>query len=261
MTELQKPESVLAELPDWQGATCRELTGGRTNQTLLVEANGKRAVLKIDQQLREAPFNSRRDEARIQSIAVDNGLANPVILVTDTVYMTEYVDGIVWSDDCLEDNANLDNLAAALQKLHHLPLTGRTFDAMGSARNYINRIGNADATKVNECLATIEAGPRPHNLCCCHNDLVVANIINTPEVRFLDWEYACDNDPFFDLATVVAHHDLTTDQSNYLLDSYFDGDGERWREQLARQASVYEALLWLWEASRRPALPTVAEFS
>jgi thiamine kinase-like enzyme len=248
---MQNPESVLAELPGWQGATCRELTGGRTNRTLLVEANGKRAVLKIDQQPRAAPFNSRRDEARIQTIAVDNGLANPVILVTDTVYMTEYVDGIIWSNDCLEDNANLDNLAAALKKLHLLPLTGRTFDAVGSARNYIDRIGNANAHKVSECLATIEAGPRPHNLCCCHNDLVVANIINTPEVRFLDWEYACDNDPFFDLATVVAHHDLTADQSNYLLDSYFDGDGKRWREQLARQASVYQALLWLWEASRR----------
>jgi hypothetical protein len=35
-----------------------------------------------------------------------------------------------------------------------------------------------------------------------------------------------------------------------LLDAYFDGDGKRWREQLQRQAGVYEALLWLWEASR-----------
>jgi len=173
------------------------------------------------------------------------------LLATDTLYMTEYIDGVVWSGACLDDNANLDSLAAALRKLHALPLTGRTFDAIGAAREYARDIDESEARRVSDCLRKIEAGPRPHNLCCCHNDLVVANIITTPEVCFLDWEYACDNDPFFDLATVVAHHKLSVEQSDYLLHSYFDGDGNRWREQLARQTSVYEALLWLWEASRQ----------
>ena len=127
---------------------------------------------------------------------------------------------------------------------------GRIFDAVGAAREYVRHIGDADPDMVRDCVQRVESSPLPPNLCCCHNDLVVANIINTPEVRFLDWEYACDNDPFFDLATVVAHHKLSSEQSDYLLDAYFDGDGKRWREQLARQASVYEALLWLWEASR-----------
>jgi thiamine kinase-like enzyme len=163
--------------------------------------------------------------------------------------MTEYVEGVVWSLDCLDDNANLESLAVALRNLHSLPLTGRTFDTAGAAREYARIIGNSQAEKVEECLRKIDAGPRPHNLCCCHNDLVVANIINTPETRFLDWEYACDNDPFFDLATVVAHHEMTRQQSDYFLDAYFDGDGARWREQLARQADVYEALLWLWSAA------------
>ena len=98
-------------------------------------------------------------------------------------------------------------------------------------------------------LRRVEAGPPPRELCCCHNDLVVANIINTPETRFLDWEYACDNDPLFDLATVTAHHELTPRQCDTLLDAYFDGDGRRWRSHLARQAGVYEALLYLWNAA------------
>ena len=45
----------------------------------------------------------------------------------------------------------------------------------------------------------VDAVPPPRAPCCCHNDLVVGNIIAAPEIRFLDWEYACDNDPFFDL--------------------------------------------------------------
>ena len=244
------PETVLAEIPGWEHARISRLSGGLTNRTWLVEAGDRKAALKIDDRPRNAPYNHRKVEAQIQSVAAEQGLANEVLLATDTVYMTEYVEGTVWSNDCLEDNANLDNLAAALQRLHSLPLTGRTFDAVGAAREYVKRIENGDAEMISRCLRKIEAGPLPHNLCCCHNDLVVANIINTPDVRFLDWEYACDNDPFFDLATIVAHHKLTPEQSDYLLDAYFGGDGERWREQLARQASVYEALLWLWEASR-----------
>lgn len=244
------PEAVLADLPGWAGATIKELSGGFTNRTWIIEAGERRAVLKIDDKPREAPFNSRYAEARIQAAAAEQGLANPVLLATDTVYVTEYMDGDVWSLNCLEDNANLDALAAGLKKLHSLPLTGRTFDPLSAAREYAGLIDPADAVKVSECLQKVEVGPRPPNLCCCHNDLVVANIINVPDVRFLDWEYACDNDPFFDLATVVAHHKLTTEQSDYLLNSYFDGDGERWCDQLARQTDVYEALLWLWSAAR-----------
>jgi thiamine kinase-like enzyme len=244
------PKTVLASLPGWENATWRELDGCITNRPWLIEANGRRAVLKIDPVPRAEPFNSRRQEAQIQTAAAKAELAANVLYVSDTVLVTEFVDGVVWSLDCLDDNANLEKLAAALKKLHSLPLTGRTFDPVGAAREYARLIDPADAVKVSECLRKIEAGPRPPNLCCCHNDLVVTNIINTPSVRFLDWEYARDNVPFFDLATIVAHHKLTAKQSERLLDSYFDGDGERWREQLTRQMDVYEALLWLWSAAR-----------
>lgn len=244
------PETVLAAFPEWEGASITGLKGGLTNHTWLVKRDGRKGVLKIDEGVRGGPYNSRSAEANIQSIAAEHGLANAVIHASERVLLTEFVEGVVWSLDCLEDAANIEQLAAALRKLHSLPLTGRTFDAIGAARDYAARIKNPDTERVRDCLARIEAGPRPPNLCFCHNDLVVGNIINTPETRFLDWEYACDNDPFFDLATIAAHHDLTSAQRATLLDAYFDGDGERWHPQLLRQTEVYEALLYLWESSR-----------
>lgn len=245
-----KPEAVLGAFPDWEGASVAELKGGLTNTTWLVERDGRKGVLKIDEGIRGDPYNSRLTEASIQSIAAEHGLANPVIHASERVLLTEYVEGVVWTLDCLEDDSNIEQLAVALRKLHSLPLTGRTFDATGAARHYARRIIDPDADKVRECLGKVEAGPLPPNLCFCHNDLVVGNIINTPETRFLDWEYACDNDPFFDLATIAAHHNLTRKQRDILLDAYFDGDGDRWYPQLLRQADIYEALLYLWECSR-----------
>jgi len=249
MTET--PDAVLSGLPDWADASFERLECGQTLNSWIIDAGDRKAVLKIDDAPRQAPFNTRQAEAQIQTTAAKRGLANRVFHVTDTVLITEYVDGVIWSLDCLEDSANVEQLGIALRRLHSLPLTGRTFDAAGAAREYARRIANRDEEKVRDCLRKIEAGPLPPNLCCCHNDLVVANILNTPETRFLDWEYACDNDPFFDLATIVAHHGLSEAQCTTLLDAYFDGNGARWHEQLARQSDVYAALLYLWEKSRR----------
>jgi thiamine kinase-like enzyme len=242
--------AALLQVSGWEDATASEISGGLNNQAWLVAAGDRRAVLKIDQQPRRTPFNTRAAEAQVQTQAAQAELASAVLFASDTVYMTEYVDGIVWSSASLDDNENLDQLAAALKKLHALPLTGRKFDAIGAARDYASCITHEDSQKTRDSVQEIESMPLSKNLCCCHNDLVAANIIATPDVRFLDWEYACDNDPLFDLATVVAHHHLSAAQSDYLLNAYFDGDGQHWRNQLERQAELYDSLHWLWEAAR-----------
>ena len=254
----QSPQSVLSEIPGWEDAVARELSGGQTNRTWLVVADHGKAVLKIDDDPRGAPYNSRQNEAQIQTIAAHKGLANPVIVATETVYMTHYLDGSVWTRRYLDDDQNLTRLGQTLRRLHALPLTGRVFDARQAAKDYARKIDNADPDLVDQHMQVIDKMRSPQNLCCCHNDLVVGNIIATPDIRFLDWEYACDNDPFFDLATVVAHHGLAANRADFLLDAYFDGDGVRWREQLAIYERYYTAILWLWRAARSSS-PTVAQ--
>lgn len=247
-------ESALAKCPGWDNATFLPIDGGVTNKSWLVKQGERKAVLKVDAKPRGEPFNSRPEEARIQMRAAAHGLAAEVLHASETVLLTKYVEGTIWSAGCLDVDENLDQLAGALKRLHALPLTGRTFDAVGAARKYATNIQGGDTAKIEECLTKIEAMPLPHNLCCCHNDLVAANIIYMPDVRFLDWEYACDNDPFFDIATIVAHHELPSDRAMYLLNAYFDGDGERWQPQLARQTEFYDALYWLWRAAWSPAI-------
>jgi thiamine kinase-like enzyme len=249
MSVATDPAAVLATIPGWHGASFRELPGGLTNRTLLVEKNGRRAVLKIDPAPRTRPYNSRREEARIQERAAAIGRANSVLYVDDTVLLAEWADGQVWTSTYFEDDENLRILAQALRDVHGLPLTGRVLELPVAARQYAVQLGAADADVAERYLGIIESAPGPMNLCCCHNDLVAENIISTPQVRFLDWEYACDNDPLFDLAVVVAHHGLSDRQAGVLLDNYFDGDGSSWREPLEMQRRLYDALYWLWAAA------------
>jgi thiamine kinase-like enzyme len=250
MNAARAPETVLARIDGWQGAAISEIAGGLTNRTWLVEQGDRKAVLKIDAALRVEPYNSRPAEASIQSIAAGHGLANAVLYVDDFTLLTEYVEGTVWEPDCLERDRNIELVAEALRRLHSLPLSGRSFDSLIAAKRYVADIVNADVALVEHCGQVIETMRLPHNLCCCHNDLVAANIITTPGLMFLDWEYACDNDPFFDLATIVEHHELSEDIAARLLDVYFDGDGQRWWPKLREQRDLYLALYWLWLAAR-----------
>jgi thiamine kinase-like enzyme len=244
------PAQVLAEIPGWEDASISELKGGLSNVTWRVTKDGRSGVLKIDNEDRREPLNTRCAEAYVQNSAAKAGLAAKVILADDGFYFTEYVEGTVWARDCLDKDGNLEMIANALKRLHALPLTGRTFDAKIAARRYVEKASGLDSTTIETCTSIVSSMRLPHNLCCCHNDLVAENLITTPELIFLDWEYACDNDPFFDLATVVEHHQLSEEQTTRLLDTYLGGDGQRWREHLEKQRKLYLALLCLWMASQ-----------
>ena len=244
------PVDVLGRLPGWHDAESSPLHGGLSNTTWLLEKDGRKAVLKFDSKARGAPYNSRVEEARIQSVAAEAGLANRVLYVDKRLLLCEYAEGEVWSHELLGDTSKLDQLAGVLRQLHALPPTGRRFDAASAADVYTRNI-DGDRDLLGMCTSIVGAAGPPARQCFCHNDLVAGNIMSTPGVRFLDWEYACDNDPLFDLATIVEHHELSVANTTYLLNAYFDSDGARWQTKLQTQRRLYQALLWLWLASRR----------
>ena len=250
MTGPSIPAAALQRLARLGGRRdCELLQGGLSNRTWLLTKDDQRAVLKIDERAREAPLNTRAQEAIIQTAAAEAGLANAVFFEGDGLFLTAYAKGEVWSIASFEEDRNLDLLASALRQVHALPPTGRTFDAACAAQRYANAI-EFDAGLIAQCVAIIDSVGLPRQLRLCHNDLVAENILATPKIRFLDWEYACDNDPLFDLATVVEHHGLDERQAARLLDVYFDGDGDAQFAALREQQHLYRALLWLWLAAR-----------
>lgn len=241
---------LLASIPGWESASWQALSGGLTNRSYLLEQNGRRAVLKFDEMPRGAPFNSRVEEAAVQRLAAARGIAPNVLHARDDLILTEYAEGAVWSRADLESPAHVDALADALKILHALPLTGRSFDAMDAAERYRSTIAAEYSHEADRHFATVAAAGMGAERRCCHNDLVAENIVSAPGVTFIDFEYACNNDPLFDLAIVIEHHALSARAEQRLLDAYFDADASDRREELATQRRVYAALSWLWEKSR-----------
>ena len=245
---------MLERIDGWSDVCIEDLGGGLTNRTYLVTAGKRRCVLKIDPEPRGKPFNSRQNEARVQRTAHAAGLAPEVLYVDERCLLVEYVEGEVWNAQHLHSANNLERLGRALQRVHALPRSGRTFDALGAAQLYAEKLDNRNSADVRERIEIIDSVPMSVEMRFCHNDLVAENIIDAGELMFLDWEYACDNDPLFDLATLVAHHDLNEAQADTLLSAYFEGEWRAWRPGLERQVAGYTALLWLWQAARGQAL-------
>ncbi len=240
------PEAALKKIPGWEDARVAAQLAGHSRTSFLVETEAGKAVLKVDAAPRTEPFNSRIREAGIQACAAAAGLANRVLHASERLLLTEFVDGEVLTAETLATRGKLLSIAQTLRRAHALPLTGRRFDARGAARTYAQSIACAAGKACERALEAVDAMPIPLKWRCCHNDLVAENILATPAIRLLDWEYACDNDPAFDLATIVAHHHLPERQARILYDTYYGGRNAYCRETLAAFERGYAGLAWLW---------------
>ena len=259
MTRLLAPEEALARVPGFRGQwSLREIGGGLTNRSFLIRSHGARFVLRLDAKHTAAFGLDRRTELRILRNAAEASLA-PEVRYADPaagILLYEYLPGPVWDRASLDDNNRLERLAALLRKVHGLPASGVALDPLAAALRYESMVSRHPELRTDaaRCVAIVRATPEPPTRCCCHNDMVASNIVGNAigdaRLKLLDWEYACDNDPCFDLASLIAYHDLGAEQTDRLLDSYTGGRTPEAREHLEMQLRLFDALQMLWFAVR-----------
>ena len=83
--------------------------------------------------------------------------------------------------------------------------------------------------------------------CLCHNDLHPENILVGEQIKFIDWEYASLNIPFFDLAYAIDHFVMTEDEILYFMSRYGIEAQEIDFEilQQTQKLTKYVSLIWL----------------
>lgn len=253
MSDLLSAAAAISRIPGIEPAKARyrPLGGGLSNRSWLVETEDRRLVMRLDGPRTKAIGMDRRTEAAILRSAAGQGVAPEVVFADPEagLLVYEYLPGRCWTLADLESDANLEALAQLLRKVHALPRSGVPFDAAGAAARYLDLVrGNQARSAFGEqCRAIVESIPLPADTACCHNDVVAANVIAAPALRLIDWEYACDNDPLFDLASVIGYHDMDAEQKGTLLRAY--AGNLALRERLEQQLRLFDALQWLWLAA------------
>jgi thiamine kinase len=252
-------------VPGWNPgvAEIEELKGGLTNRVYRVRSNGEEGVLRLDSDHSGAFDLNRSCELAILEAAGDAGIA-PAILYSNRdagILMTEYLHGKVWQDADLESGENLESLAELLRRVHALPACCKPIDLTGIAEKYAENLKPRPGLHAfaSICVRIISERPEHETVTCCHNDIVATNVIDAGGLNLIDWEYACDNDPMFDLASAIGFHNFDEERQQTLLSAYAGSAAAELQERLAEQVRVFDAIQWLWLATRHLASPHRAQ--
>lgn len=174
-------------------------------------------------------------------------------LDVDTLYydvqtgikVTRFVADLKTFDE-YEGDDKIERTAVLMKRLHRLNKTiGHTFDPIARYHQYASHVKTLpiDPMIAQQVIQTLEHfTPR---LTLCHNDWVPGNIGFSPTRDYLiDYEYAGDNDPFFDVMSFITENDLSDAQKANFMLTYFEGS---WTDEEKKRLYAYgdfHNLLW-----------------
>ncbi len=265
MSEDLNAFEAVALVPGWDPADfdIEELKGGLTNRTYQLRRGDDHYVLRLNARQSDSFQFDRSSEIRILGEASKSGLSPQVIHADEVrgILVLEFLHGRTWQEEDIRDHRNLEALAGLLRRVHELPRCENRIDYSAVAASYEKYLKKRHGLHsfAMRCVEIIDCIPVSGEVVCCHNDIVAANVIENSGISLIDWEYACDNDPLFDLASAIGFHNLDETRTAVLLDAYTGGANAELKIRLADQIRLYDAIQWLWLASRQLAFPSVAQ--
>jgi len=178
-------------MPTWKAGrieTVTYLPGGYANDNYRFEYRGGAYALRIARH----PGADRRAEARFLELA-----SAPEVVAFDLPgghLLTRWIDGTLLADSPVPP----ETAAAYVQALHaEIPTGVRRYDPRAAIRR---DLAGAEKLTRNAVIALDRLDWTPAELRGCHNDLNPWNVLRTERGwRTLDWEFAGDNDPLFDV--------------------------------------------------------------
>ncbi|MDX6626283.1 MAG: hypothetical protein QOE56_1272 [Solirubrobacterales bacterium] len=208
------------------------LDGGITNRNFRARFGGRELVVRLPGKDTDMLGIDRHSEAEANRCAARAGVAPEVAALLDDppCLVTTFVEGEAMEPGQLREPAALIAVAAALRSVHGCEPIDASFSPFRIVEDYEGkaraRDGEVPAAYEHSrpTAAKIEAALRwrPHESVLCHNDLLAANFIGSPDgLRIVDWEYAGMGDRYFDLGNFAVNNELDDEQEEALLSAYW----------------------------------------
>ena len=244
--EVARLEAYLrAQLPEFEGPLrARQFRGGQSNPTYLLEAPGRRYVLRRKPPGKLLPSAHAVDrEFRVISALYRQSfpVARPLLYCADLsvvgtpFYLMEHVAGrVIWEPhlpgaEPAERAATYDTMNVTLARLHSFDPAALGLADFGRGENYVARQVerwskqyHASETERNEEMERLIAWfpahlPPPAPVRLVHGDYRLDNIILAPSepkiLAVLDWELSTLGDPLADFAYHLMQWDMPPSES------------------------------------------------
>ncbi|MFA5686714.1 MAG: choline kinase family protein [Bacilli bacterium] len=208
MVNKKEIQKLYFSLTNFEAQTIERLRLGYTNYTYLI--NNKH-VLRFKRKVVDSFYDSFLESKIIK--AIEN------LKISEKVIYFDQKKGIKLSNYIpktkkiitLPTNKQLKFVASTLKKLHQAKIeTGVSFDVVKRLLYYKSQC--SDFVDKNYETQVIKQAERIYSLypsVLCHNDVVRGNLLFRPnKVYLIDFEYASDNIPLFDLASFLSENTI-----------------------------------------------------
>ncbi len=159
--------------------------------------------------------------------------------------ITEFIPDLKTFND-YHGNDRIARTAKLMRDLHQInQCIGVQFNPIERYQKYRSFVKNQMISDelAEQIISGISSINRPLTL--CHNDWVPGNICFTPNKDYLiDYEYAGDNDPFFDVMSFITENDLSQAEIDEFIQCYFGRIPSKSEEELLICYKQFHNLLW-----------------
>ncbi|QNK81245.1 choline kinase family protein [Nakamurella sp. PAMC28650] len=235
------------------------LPGGLTNENFKVTTATGTYVARLSRPSSHLLGIDRDGEYRNSLAAADSGVAPAVVAYAPeaAVLSIEWLEGRTLTAADLGSTEVLRSVAESCRALHSGPSFSADFDMFDVSNRYLDTImargfrlpdRYLDFTPAWDRIRTVLSMDAPAAV-PCHNDLLAANFIDDgARLWLIDYEYAGNNDPCFELGNMWSEANLGDAELVVLVDFYY---GEHRPDMVARarlQALVSQYGWTLWGA-------------
>jgi thiamine kinase len=252
-----QPENAINSWSQWgAGLGSRpvlsgELSGGRSNQSYLLDSDIGKLVLRINGTGSLLPGSSRNNEIKIWQAASKQGTAPPLLYVdTQNQYLVSVYIHNELPPQPQHNTACVDQAFKLLEACHQLDVNAPTINYLSHIEHYWQIIETRDQppdpaliSQRKPMHSTLELLLKSNTSTgLCHHDPVIANFVGAPNRLYLiDWEYAANGLQIMDYAALATEWKI--DDANILTRTSFDP------KPLTMAKALYEYLCSLWEAA------------
>lgn len=208
------------------------LPGGLTNTNVRVTTPTRDVVVRISRH-NSALLSIDRQAEYANSLAAARSGAAPAVVEYDPdqhLLVIEYVAGRTLTDADLDDVGTLRRVAEACRTLHAGPRFVNHFDMFDVQRSYLDTVVRhgfrlpprylefmPQVRRIRAALSSYPTSTVP-----CNNDLLAANFVDTGDrIWVIDYEYAGNNDPCFELGNIWSEATLPPGHLDVLVGAYF----------------------------------------
>lgn len=192
--------------------------------------------------------NSRKHEFSIQTKAYKENIAAKVYILDEknSLMICDFLKGV--HKEKLKKN-DLKILVKSLKKLHKIKTKYKKYKIKDDLKNYKKTLKDSQSKALIESSLNELKKIKKYKFekVLSHHDLNKSNILfYKNKVKFIDWEFSCVNDRFFDLANICFEFNLNKIQEKKLLKEYLKKVKKEDIQKLFSYKILYENLWILW---------------